>query len=729
MGWPEVTAYSNEEQVVAEVMNRPLRQLEQRTNYLKRILDNNNDASVCIEVDVVDDGTGYPEVGQPVYRNAGGYYAKAIALAGQGQWFYADQEAMAVGVVKSRTASRAVVVLYGSVTFADLPAEQVIADPKPTSGRYFLSAKKGVRGMLTAEPGGPVVYVCDCQIESGKIKSMLVSPQYRDTGESHIHREFVLNGSPIGGATKHTTWNRYVVTNIPSDDAASPLGVTLIPYGVWTSQDIVKYTFTLSGTDLTVSSTAEDEPDTVIHDVTFSASGVSGLFAVGSRGLRIQLAKTATYTAPSRLTWTLNMPDDARGWLNYYRTGESVPAGFRLNLGMYPEAARFVPPVPANGATVFVDGSELLGPVFGDRKRWEMVHTVGSALSGGPWLIWYGGEIDNANATAPFKWDDAKTPHAVPRDILFSANRMRVGPTGFVTSLQPAPGAPLKITSAETGASANQGALQIGLDVNFSTGPKDVPGFEVVKRIKGTVFETGPVVEKIIAGPGINASLDKGAVTLSLGNVVYSGDFETIALINAKQDMAGGVFPYTRLLGWNNDGHDTASGFTAKFRVPDNIPWKEYNVVISASVFGEAAATSDMQAFFRLSAYTLPDYACSPEPESSEHLGGIDRPDSGATSLIPIRFNNGYNAFDPELIHGFPDTRITDIPADKPGQRQRVQSLLLKQSDGTSPIVVKPGYFVGIRIDRTGPGDSSSVVPYTRSIGFVSLRWNLVVNG
>lgn len=727
MGWPEVTAYSNEEQVVAEVMNRPLRQLEQRTDYLKRILDDNNDASVCIEVDVADDGTGYPEVGQPVYRNAGGYYAKAIALAGQGQWFYADQEAMAVGVVKSRAASRAVVVLYGSVTFADLPAEQVIADPKPTSGRYFLSAKKGVRGMLTAEPGGPVVYVCDCQIENGKIKSMLVSPQYRDTGESHIHREFVLSGAPIGDARKSD--GRYVVTGILSDDSADPEGVTLIPYGVWTSSDIVTYGFSLSGTDLTVTSSASDEGQVVIRGVTFTESGMTGFITIGVRGLRIRLVKSAAYTPPATLSWTLKMPEAAQGWFNYQPAGSESYVGFSLNLGMYPEAARFVPPVPANGATVFVDGSELLGPVFGDRRRWEMVNSIGDVLSGGPWLIWYGGEIDNANATAPFKWDDAKTPHAVPRDILFSANRMRVGPTGFVTSLQPAPGAPLKITSAETGASANQGALQIGLDVNFSTGPKDVPGFEVVKRINGNVFETGPVVEKIIAGPGINASLDKGAVTLSLGNVVYSGDFETIALINAKQDMAGGVFPYTRLLGWNNDGHDTASGFTAKFRVPDNIPWKEYNVVISASVFGEVAATSDMQAFFRLSAYTLPDYACSPEPESGSHLGGIDRPDSGATPLIPVRFNNGYSAFDPELIHGFPDTRITDIPADKPGQRQRVQSLLLKQSDGVSPIVVKPGYFVGIRIDRTGPGDSSSVVPYTRSIGFVSLRWNLVVNG
>lgn len=754
MLWPNVETYKDGDLLDAATLNDPINQLIARTEYLKRVLDASaSHTNVAIAAATLSaDGGAVPELGQPVYRVPGGNaYAQAKATVGavdESKWFWADQQAMAVGVVGSTpSGTSATVVLSGYISFGSgLNVANVIVDKNPTSGRYFLSSTPG---KLTAAPTGPIIYVCDCEIANGKVVSMLVNPQYRDTGESHIHRSFVLSGRPLGYAGKSTYGGSgpyYRVANIvpdnytPDPSAYPTTAVVVELYGQWTYSGDVSYTLELKpklgvGTsndwgDYTLSWTSDLDGTGEVTALGTGTGTRSSLFSVGTHGLKAKLIRWSSASLGS-LTWTVNMPDAGRSWVDY--TGSGGFLGYRLNLGMYMELARFVPPLPANGAALIVDGVELRSSVFGGDKQWEILD---ADSSGGPWLVWYGGLVDADSVTTPFVWNaDAAAQRA--RSIVLHVNRMRVGPTGFVTSLQAAPGSPLKVTSAQTGANAVQGALQVGLDIDFKSESGNAEGHEVVKRIVGSTFVTGPVVERVVAGPGVDVDRQQGTVTVSMSNAVYAGDFETIALKNAKQDLAGGVFPYTKLLGWTVGGPNIDSGFTAKFRVPDHIPYnagKGYYVVVSASVFGEADAASAGTAAFRLTGSMLADQACAAGAPAAELADSIASPSVGYTATIDVPFAAGYGAFDPVLVHGFGTSSddagpgaliLPDVPPSGSGQKQRIRraALWLKaDSAGTDPMVVYPGYFVGISIARCG----TSGTLYTAPIGFLSLRWNLV---
>lgn len=746
MGWPSVQGYQDGvDRVDAETLNRPLGQLAERTEYLKRLIANSNGQRVAL-VGVELSGDVKPTRGQPVYRVPdNGTYARAAGTAFENAWFYASDEAMAVGIVESvdQGGGTGTVVLYGYAKFGEagsadnpgIPVADVIADENPASGRYFLSARAG---LLTSKPNGPVIYVCDCQIANVKVgdayelrvMSMLVSPQYRDTGESHIHRSFVLSGSPMGGYSVKAA-GRYRAVGIADgsvrdadkNPSALPSGVVLVPCGWWDCDRSVTYTITVSadGSAFTWSSGDGDGSGEVEADDADSC--MTKPVAVGSHGLLVRFVSDTAgdFSAMAGKQWSVTMPDAARAWVDYKDDGGSL-VGFRLNLGMYPEMARYVPPLPKNGAALTMDAFDVRGPVFGADKQWDILD---AGDDGGPWLVWYGGAADGSSSlTTPFKWADTVAGQAA-RYIALHLNRMRVGPTGFVTSLQAAPGSALRITSAQTGAPAVQGALQVDMDIDFASAERDAPGHMVVKRIEGSRFILGPVVERIVAGPGMAVSREQGIVTVSASNAVYAGDFETIALKNAKQDLVGGVFPYVKLLGWQTGRTNIDSGFTAKFRVPDHIPYKEYYVVVSASVFGEVADSG--VASFTLKGYTLADMACA--ADASEVAGSIANLSPVETATIGVDFPSGYSPFDPILIHGFPSEAggspgTIVLPDDADGQRQAKEQLWLGTTAGAvrTGVRVKPGYFVGLDIARCGTDGSEYIHP----IGFLSLRWNLV---
>ena len=755
--WPAVTSFEDGDNVDAETLNAPIRQLAARTEHLLRLLQQNDRTKVAVvDAQLSDpDNYGVPDVGSVVYRASDGTYAKAIGSAEENAWFYAAQKAMAVGVVGSKApgASTGTVVLCGYVSFDDgIDASQVIADANPSSGRYYLS--NTVEGKLTANPSGPIIYVCDCHVEGGKVTSMLVNPQYRDTGESHVHRSFVIDWKPMGGydgevnGTSYEAYGCFPNNTGPAADGSTNGLIWLQVAGAWDTDLSVTYEFTLerksgsSGStnwgDYQLRCTSSGDASAVSKVIplaalagdTLSEEAATAFAPVGSHQMQIRAVRPAgsisdyspaAMVSAGRNVWTVSMPDDGRGWRN-------EDGGFVLDLGMYPAMARYVPLVPSNSGSLVVGGVELRGQVFGADKQWSVTQ---ADSDGGPWLHWIGNSVvgDGSSPTTP--WVHAGSGvQATGRPIVFHVGRMRVGPTGFVTSLQPAPGAPLKITSALTDEKAAYGALQIGLDVDFKTGGGDAEGFQVVKRIEGTTFMTGPVVERVVAGPGVAVNQEQGTVRLSVANAAYAGDFETIALKNAKQDLAAGVFPYTKLLGWGA-GSNIASGFTAKFRVPDHIPYNAdhgYWVVVSASVFGEESYDSDAvkTASFALVSYVLGDQACSADAGSAAFGGSIAAPVSGkANEKVGVQFAGPYTAFDPVLVHGFRNASNVAGPGTivlpDTGSRRSEGALWLKQLDGT-PVVVHPGYFVGLSIQRC----ASTGTAYTAPIGFMSLRWNLV---
>lgn len=749
--WPAMAGFTDGQNVDAATLNRPLQQLASRTELLWRLLVQNDRTKVSIDVEISGDT---PTVGQPVYRvGSDGTFAKAIGAVGNNEWFYADGRAMAVGVVSAisgPTATTATVVLCG---YLALPGDGVavgslIDDPSPVSGRYYLSNYNA--GKLTANPSGPVIYVCDCYIEGGMVKSMIVNPQYRDTGESHVHRSFVLDWKPQGGYSAKFPAGYSTFGCTPDDfvipsSGLFPGALRMYISGAWDTDEEIEYVFRLERkTSASAGSTNWEDyhitctssGDTVsgwsmpLDDFTgdISETKTTETKAVGTHQMKVKFVRAKgalSSCSPDQLvadatrnTWTVTMPGAGRGWIG-------TSTGSMLNLGMYPALSRYVPLVPENSGSLVVGGLEMRGPVFGESKR-EWYIAPASSI-GGPWLMWVGKAVDGVNTTTPWVHSDPDVAAAIAteRHIVLHIGRMRVGPTGFVTSLQPAPGSPLKVTSALTDTDAVQGALQIGLDINFKSSAGNVAGSQVVKRINGSTFETGPVVERIIAGPGMAVSQEQGIVRVSASNAVYAGDFETIALKNAKQDLAAGVFPYTKLL-----GPGIASGFTAKFRVPDHIPYGKYYVVVSASVFGEDAITgASRTASFKLKNYVLADRACSESDATSSPTldGSIDSPAAGYEATIGVPFPESYAAFNPILMHGFGTIAGSGpgsiVLPDMPGQRHSDAYLWLHREAASDKLLeVYPGYFVGLDIQRC----TTSGTDYTGAIGFLSLRWNLV---
>ena len=107
MLWPNVEKYRDGDPLDAATLNDPIDQLSARTEYLKQVLDASaSRTNVAIaNATLSADGGAVPKLGQPVYRVPGGNaYAQAKATVGavdESKWFWADHQAMAVGVVGS----------------------------------------------------------------------------------------------------------------------------------------------------------------------------------------------------------------------------------------------------------------------------------------------------------------------------------------------------------------------------------------------------------------------------------------------------------------------------------------------------------------------------------------------------------------------------------------------------------------------------------------------------
>lgn len=627
MAWPSITEYSNGEAVEAVVLNKPIQQLATRTQHLLDAISALRGGTTYVDGRLHPGTDGKrPVVGDVVYRRAeDGSYARALARTENNDVFYAAPEAMAVGVVASveQGGETGKIVLSGCLSLP-VPASDLLEDGSSLpagSGRCYLSARNP--GRVTPTPSGPVIYVGDYHAD-GNACSILVNPQYRDTGESHVHRAFVLTGKPRGPLTLNAAW-----------------------------------------TEIT---------------------------AIGE----YQASGSSTY--------------DASGWTLSSQDGRPV---LRLDLRRHPEVARFLPLIPGNSVSLQIDGVEARSrELFGDDGEWSIERDSEST-----WLVWHSVSLDGA--VLPFSVDATKAP--TPHHIVLYAAKALVGPTGFVTSLDVIPGSPLRIVSRSSAMTAHQGDLQIGLDVDFSTSNAGEPGFNVLKRVDGNRFIAGPVVERISCGAGLSMISrggpdGQGEVELSVGGAAYTGDFETIALENAKQALVGGFFPYTRLLGWTSGAANVNTAFTAKFRVPDSIPDASdngYNVVLSMSVFGEEDAASASAAGVHLTSGVLPDFSSS--GQSASFSGGVRK---GQPAVVDIPFASGYVAYDPIFVHGF-------TGREDDAQHVTRAALTLKDADGY-PIVVHPGWFVGVRIAR---GATQTPSAYTGPLGVVSLRWELVAAG
>ena len=398
-------------------------------------------------------------------------------------------------------------------------------------------------------------------------------------------------------------------------------------------------------------------------------------------------------------------------------------------IGMEQKISNFWPPVPPKSAALIVNGVEM------DNKA--LLPDNPTVSFGRDTIHWF---EDDAGRKP---WPEALTSrdgHIDPSDDKTEVMhwvRGFQGATGPVTSIQVREGSPLRIYGYGTDVTANTGDLEIAADFDFAMENGGAPGFNVPKRARNGKLIAGPVVERIVGGPGVSVISrsgcpdGQGTVIVALDNGAYRNQFSDIALENAEQAKIG-MFPYIRLKGYSGSSITSPSAFTATMRVPTNLPDGRYALKIFASVFGETGFSETFRraACVKLSYNILPDFSTDGNMEYSDLKSSLLKPDAERNVIIPFGHvgsesaTYGYNGYDPVLV----TTNDSDMDSKYDVVEKRFGQNIPSSNDfahqGITP-VLRPGYLVGIRISRA-VYQGSDFEPYPWAIGFINVSWALV---
>lgn len=423
--------------------------------------------------------------------------------------------------------------------------------------------------------------------------------------------------------------------------------------------------------------------------------------------------------------WTSALVDEAPG------------AQFMYNVAMHQLLAVAYPPIPFDCGLLVLNGIELENYALFNEGR---VYRFGNTG-----IYWYNNRYPNV--PWPQDWASITSPGSpeYAQYLIYHNVRMAIGNSSVVTSLQPAPDSPIKVYKCGTSDPASVGDLAIGLDLQLTEANTQMEGYEVYKAITGSKLIKGPVVSQIEAGPGIEVisppgvPAGRGRVRIGLSSGTgLSGDFEEVALENAKQEMIG-MYPYIKLLNWTTGGTNINTGFIAKFKVPITIHGN-YKVLVYLTMFGEAdvpvpVGVDPQLQYAGLEFYysILHDYMTPSGLNPYDNLvDDLVTPPAPQHIEVPIGTLPGsggyiYKGYDPIIIHNNPNEPIE--------QNRRINRALGDPIPTTDAIqhgiVIDPanayvtaGSLVAIRIRRAGI--TTAGTEYTSALGFINLSWRLL---
>lgn len=395
---------------------------------------------------------------------------------------------------------------------------------------------------------------------------------------------------------------------------------------------------------------------------------------------------------------------------------EANGAKFKYLVATHQGLSQFYPPIPLESAVLVLNGVELDSTsLFGD----------GTYKVGNSGIYWY----DDAYGLVPWSrdWVSTDSPGSYDLRMVFHSLRMGLGNFGLVTSIKPADGSPITLKQSGTNQDATTGDLQINIDLALQGKDAAEAGYQVVKAATGNALLRGPVVERIIAGPGVTVTQQAGApagqgtVTISAG-AGFEGDFEEVALENAKQELVG-MFPYIRLLDWTTGGStNIPTSFIAKFVVPYNAAG-QYQVLVYATVFGETAIPYGPSPAAKNAGITF-NYNIMPNEVGSTLVSGIIAPSSPRNCYIPLGVVPAtplpiYEAYAPMVVHN----NSSEGP-DVPGQLVQALGNPFPSVLESGIAGVQAGDIVAIQITRAS---TSQTPEYVNKVGFIKLRWKLVM--
>lgn len=392
-------------------------------------------------------------------------------------------------------------------------------------------------------------------------------------------------------------------------------------------------------------------------------------------------------------------------------------------MGLHQSVDYHYPPVPAQAAGLFVNGVEMessalfpLNPTYAIGRR--TLHWMEDDPEHLPWPD---------GVTSRF----SKVDPADDKTMVFHFVVGFQCATGPVTSITPAPGAPIKIYTYGTEEKASTGDVMIDAALDFSVSDANVGGYKVAKQGKSGKLLAGPVVERIIGGNGVRVTQaagcppGQGTVTIGLDDGTLRNHFNEIALENAKQEKLG-LFPYVSLLGWGGSYGTIPSAFTVMMRVPASLsPEQVYRLQLRTTMFGAVGFSGSQK---RVAGLQL-EYNILPDFTNDSHLGlktGLVAPPVPRRINVPLGHLEGgqyeYTAYDPFVA-------TTDIGVTKADDVCVALSDLPIPAESEIPgFTLKPGYLVAVRLSRTaatGTGGTSGLTEYTGPLGFLSMEWEL----
>ena len=194
----QIKPIRNGEPVSAGTANRPVRQLEARTQYLKNRVDGLSQVSAIIAWDQPINSDAL--VGQPVFWDESLQrwdLAFADAEADSQGNYVATASARCRGIILDKPSSNSAhIVLYGIVPLETL-TNAIDGDVDP--GVYYLSAQ--TPGKLVTQRPPVTCFVCEVLgpvTDCSDLPYAFVSPQLREFQFDHTHYRFALTARPAG---------------------------------------------------------------------------------------------------------------------------------------------------------------------------------------------------------------------------------------------------------------------------------------------------------------------------------------------------------------------------------------------------------------------------------------------------------------------------------------------------------------------------------------------------
>jgi len=352
-----VHGFQTGEDIKKEILNRPIYELVERTNYLYDQVQNIQSGGLFQTVRIIDapmtsTGSAAPVVGDFVFLDPDiDTYSKALADTVATDSFATGNSSYTVGLLTSITNGIGTVIFYGKEDLKTASSAWLLSDLMETgetfrNGPYYLSAVDS--GKITANPSGPKIYLgffMEDPDNLGYGGSVILNPQYSDLLDAHQHRAYALTAQPAG--------TQYVSGSMPTDThavrgfdtvaAGDPADhiPRLVAFGSWAGTEATQYTIWLSNSndpdEVLGATVAPADWGDYIHwssDDAVEGTGVARIWSyespvvVGTKGLTIALENPTdadwdepynivlpNVDAEDKRTWIITVPTQTKGWL------------------------------------------------------------------------------------------------------------------------------------------------------------------------------------------------------------------------------------------------------------------------------------------------------------------------------------------------------------------------------------------------------------------------------